>query len=324
MSARTPPVVVAAAPAKVNLVLEVLGRRADGYHELWTWMLALDLEDEVRVRRIDASEARGPAGTTRTSAAIVLTVSGPAATPDVRADDSNLVFRAARAVLERAGGANGVALELVKRIPSQSGLGGASADAAAAVLACERALEFDLGAAERVALLARLGSDCAFFAGAPAGLALCGGRGEELRATPSSVPSWHVVVLVPAVRCPTPAVYAELARRLSPLGAPPRLPPDWLALPAAEARPFLLNRLETAALAVAPELVRWRALLDAIDGAHARLTGSGSAFFALFDERAEADAFGAAVEVRARELGLDLRGRWTARAAGRGAKVLER
>lgn len=307
------PVVRATAPAKVNLVLEVLGRRPDGYHELWTWMLAVGLEDEVRVRAL-------PPGTTPS---IELVVTGPAATTDVRADESNLVWRAARAVLDRVGAGRGLAIELVKRIPSQSGLGGASTDAAATVLAAERALECSFTRGERAELLARLGSDCAFFAAAPAGIALCGGRGEEILEAPERAPRWHAAIVAPAVGCPTPAVYAELARRLSRPSGAPTLPRAWLDAPASDARRFLVNRLEAAALVVAPELARWRALFDALGTEHARLTGSGSAFFALFDTRGEAEQFGARVEERARAEGLLLRGRWTVGAAGSGAKVRE-
>ncbi|MBK7874796.1 MAG: 4-(cytidine 5'-diphospho)-2-C-methyl-D-erythritol kinase [Planctomycetes bacterium] len=312
MSASSP-VVRATAPAKVNLVLEVLGRRADGYHELWTWMLAVGLEDEVRVRALPPRAEPG----------IQLSITGPAGTADVRADASNLVWRAARAVLDRAGTGAGLAIELEKRIPSQSGLGGASADAAATVLAAERALRCALTAEERAAVLASLGSDCAFFAAAPAGVALCGGRGEEIRSAPERAPAWWIAIVAPTVGCPTPAVYAELARRLSRPVEAPSLPDAWLEAPASDARRFLGNRLEAAALAVAPELARWRALFDALGAEHTRLTGSGSAFFALFDERDEAEEFGARVEARARSEGLLLRGRWTVRAAGSGAKVRE-
>lgn len=304
----------ALAPAKLNLVLEVLGKRADGYHELRTWMLAIDLCDVVVAR------ARAAPG-------VALVVSGPVATPDVVADPTNLVWRAAESVLAiaRARGTEppGVDLALEKRIPSQSGLGGASADAAAAVLAVERVSGIALGAEERLALLATLGSDCAFFAGAPAGVAECGGRGELLLSTPARAPSWFATVFVPEARCSTAAVYSAATRSLSAASTVPRLSPAWLDAPAARVRELLFNRLETAAIEVVEELSRWRALFDALGSPHVRLTGSGSAFFALFDDRREAEALGARVEAGARQQGLALRGRWIVRAAGHGAKLLE-
>lgn len=288
----------ASAPAKVNLTLAVLGRRADGFHELDTWMLALSLCDGIEV------EPRDEPG-------LALEIVGPAASADVRPDASNLVWRAANAVLDaaraqgRPTGSGGWVVRVEKHIPSQSGLGGASSDAAATVLAFERALDFDLGATARAALLASLGSDCAFFAAEGAGLARCGGRGERVIEFARSVPEWHLALWVPAARCPTPEVYRAFAA--SPVGprALPAHPASWG--PASVERARLFNDLEAAALKVEPELERWRGLFQELELDHVRLSGSGSAFFGLFDRADDARSALGRVKSEAGRRGLGLR-----------------
>lgn len=303
----------ALAPAKVNLTLEILGKRPDGYHELRTWMLAVALFDEVRATRTD-------------DGTVSLAVSGPAATPDVPSDATNLAWRAAEAVRARAKSSSGVRIELVKRIPSQSGLGGASSDAAATVLATAAALEVELAPAARQELLAALGSDTAFFGAAEHGLALCGGRGETLVEVAPRVPRWTVAIVVPEARCPTAEVYRAVAPTAPGLPGPSAtssLPLAWFDAPASHARQHLFNRLEPAATKVAPELRRWRALFDSIGAEHARLTGSGSAWFALCDDRAEAEVLVARCVEAASRLELRLRGCWVVHPAGHAAKLGE-
>src|SRR4030095_2897871 len=112
----------ARAPAKLNLELAVLGKRPDGYHEVDTLLLALDLADELELVRTSAAGVR-------------VELAGPFASADIPADGSNLAARAAQQVLDLAGGQGGIALRLTKNIPSGSGLGGGSADAAAAWIA---------------------------------------------------------------------------------------------------------------------------------------------------------------------------------------------
>jgi len=253
---------VALAPAKINLVLDVLGRRADGYHELDSELVALSLCDVVFARR-----SRVPG--------IALVVRGPAASADVTSDASNLAARAASLVLAEAGGDGGLELELVKHVPSRAGLGGASSDAAAALFAAAEALQFALPQRRALELLATLGSDTVFFAAARfTGHARLRGRGEIVEVLPP-LALRHVVLVVPPVGCPTPDVYRRYAARggsdRAGAGAP--------------------NALERAALEAVPQLVPWRSAL----AAHFALSGSGSAFFALHDtaEAARADVHAA-------------------------------
>ncbi len=287
-------VVRAIAPAKINLSLEVLGLRADGYHEIRTSALAVDLCDALEARPTRTGEVR-------------LSIAGPAASPDVPADGTNLVARAARAVLEegKARGAigrdAGVDLALEKRIPSRAGLGGGSSDAAAGWLATAACFGLELPPAVRDRALAGIGSDCVFFAAAGAtGHALCEGRGERVSARTYPAPSIRVAIATPEIECPTAAVYrAFVPRALGP-------------------RPTSANDLEDAALRAFPGLARWRRLLPG----RWSLSGSGSSFFALFETDADANAALDNVRDAARDADLALRGSWVVRPAGHGAKLL--
>jgi len=292
------------APAKVNLSLRVLGRRPDGYHEVRTTLLALDLCDRLEV------------GARPGSGRVVLAVRGA---PDVPSDGTNLAARAAAAVLLRAG-ADKIDLELAlaKEIPAAAGLGGGSSDAAAAALGAARAL-----GAERLdlpGLVAELGSDCPFFlAAAKTGLARCTGRGERVEPL-GPPPPWSVLLVAPALSAPTAAVYA--AWRSADSAVARAEPDDWSQLPPAEARTWLANDLEDAALRAVPGLRAWRALLDAHGLAHARLAGSGSSFFALCADHAEASGAAQVVAAAARRAGLPVRLCRAVRAAGHGAQLL--
>lgn len=304
------------APAKVNPLLEVLGRRADGYHEVRTVLLALELADRV----VASADPELPPG------AVELEVAGPHASPDVPRGPENLAHRAARAALERvrelSGVAPGVRLELSKNVPSQAGLGGGSSDAAAALAAVEALAGVDLGAEWRNGRLARLGADCAFFDVARStGAALCTGAGERVEVLPAPDPAWWVGLVTPAARCPTGQVFSALEFPLSRPARPPNVR-ESLHMRAVLARRDAYNQLEEAALAAAPELRRWRAVLDAAGASHFRLAGSGSSFFGLFES---ADAARAAVERVVGDAGrraLALRGRWVTRSAGHGSKLV--
>jgi len=286
----------AVAPAKVNLSLEVLGRRGDGYHEIRTSALAVDLCDALEARATRTGEVR-------------LSLWGPAAGPDVPADPTNLVSRAALAVLEegRARGEldrdAGVDLALEKRIPSRAGLGGGSSDAAAAWFATAACLGLELPATVRDRALERVGSDCVFFAAASAtGHALCEGRGERVFPRTYPAPSIRIAVVTPEVECSTADVYRAFVPRG--LGV----------------RPTSANDLEDAALRAFPRLAPWRRLLG--DPSRWSLSGSGSSFFALFETEAEAKDALERVRYAARDADLAFRGAWSVRPAGHGAKLL--
>lgn len=194
--AETAPAVLARAPGKVNLHLSVGAPRRDGYHELATVFLAVSIYDELTARPAE----RG--------AGVALSISGTDTT-DVPADEQNLAWRAAQLLAAHAGRAPDVILELTKHIPVAAGLAGGSADAAAALVACDRLWDTRLPRRDLLALAAELGSDVAFCLSG--GLALGTGRGERL--TPVlAAGEWHLVLAVAEGGLSTPAVYAELDR----------------------------------------------------------------------------------------------------------------
>jgi 4-diphosphocytidyl-2-C-methyl-D-erythritol kinase len=304
-----PKFVRALAPAKVNLRLEILGRREDGYHEVRTWMLALGFSDRVEARANDGG-------------GVSLSVSGEQAGADVPNGSENLAWRAASALLDEGrrrgllGAHDGLELVLEKSIPSRAGLGGGSSDAAAAWIAAERALGIELPSEAAGAALSALGSDCAFFALArSSGCALCEGRGE--RVTPLAGPPLSVALVVPRVECPTSAVYAALDERTGGKSEASG------AAPAIFSREFLWNGLEEAALAAFPDLRRWRRLLDASGADAWRLSGSGSAFFGVYGAPEEASLGLSSVVRAASQQGLAVRAAWSGSASGQGAKIVE-
>lgn len=310
----------ALAPAKVNLWLRVLGRRADDFHELDTALLALDWCDRVRAR------ARPDTGSAAGAPSIRLVLGGPALSADVPADATNLAWRAAAEVLEEAlatgtvAPGTGLELELEKHVPSRAGLGGGSSDAVAAALAARAAL----GLAPRwpglVPLARRLGSDTAFFAEAEGGCARCTGRGE--RVAPLPAPSGLVVAVVtPALEASTAAVYGALDSGLPGPDPVPTVGPDLLALPVDSLRARLVNDLEPAALAAVPGLACWRDVLDRAGAEHFLLSGSGSSFCGLFEDVDSASRCLSELTDLARVRGLAWRAVRVAAPAGHGARL---
>ncbi len=252
--------VLVRAPAKVNLFLEVLRRRADGYHELATLMTAVSLYDTLRLRD-------DPSGAVRLRCD----------RPDLSAGPDNLICRAAELLRRRAGRDLGVDARLWKRIPMAAGLGGGSSDAAAALAGLNALWRLGLTAAELAGLGAELGSDVAFFFAAPA--AWCTGRGENVQ--PLALGRTLDFVLVsPPVGLST----AEVFRNVTPPEEP--LTGDDLRRAATagdveEIGRRLHNRLQAPAERLRPQVAEWTERLAALGPAGTLMTGSGSTVFAL-------------------------------------------
>jgi 4-diphosphocytidyl-2-C-methyl-D-erythritol kinase len=257
------------APAKLNLFLEVLGRRPDGYHEIETVMVAISLCDTLTFR----DEPTG---------AIRLRCSDPAL--PVGAD--NLVIKAADRLREATGCRRGAAIDLIKAIPAQAGLAGGSSDAAAALAALDRLWDLRIPPERLDALAAEVGSDVPFFHHVPA--AVCRGRGERVEPVSLSR-TYHFVLVCPPVGVSTADVY----RRVVPPESPGDAGPVLAALRdggSDELGRCLFNRLQPVAEAVRPELVRVRDALaklgPLLDGS--AMSGSGSAYFGLCRDPAAA------------------------------------
>jgi len=178
-------------PAKVNLHLQVLGRRADGYHELRTLFAAVGVWDDLRL-----SDA--PDGTVR------MTVTPGGAVGD---GPDNLVVKAALALAAKAGLRRGARITLAKRIPVAGGLGGGSSDAAAALVGLSRLWDLRMSDTDMLAVAAGLGADVPFFL--VGGVAWGVGRGSEV-APVRDLPPWWVVLLPGPDPIPTAEVYGAL------------------------------------------------------------------------------------------------------------------
>lgn len=251
------------AHAKVNLDLRILAVRDDGYHELETVFQTLALHDTLTV-----VERPGPFSLTCDA-------------PGVPVDASNLVWRAARAIWQaagRPGEPTGVGVELTKRIPAEAGLGGGSADGAAALISLDRMWGTALGVPRLTDLAASLGADVPFFL--MGGTALGRGRGDRLQPLPA-VPSCHVVIVRPEFGVSTAAAYGwydESEARPSASGTWPDRPAGW---PAALAT--CRNDLEAAVAGRHPEIGELRQALERGGSRLALMSGSGSTVFGLFD-----------------------------------------
>ncbi|MBZ0273214.1 4-(cytidine 5'-diphospho)-2-C-methyl-D-erythritol kinase [bacterium] len=297
----TAPELRIACPAKVNLRLEVLARRADGYHELQMANAPLALADELVVRA-------GAPG-------VRLVIEGA----DLAADETNLAYRAARAVMEWSGTGTGtgtgtwnrgttdgdgdslnpqssilnprgssilnplhagVDLRLTKRIPVAAGLGGGSSDAAAAILAAERALGVTLSDDERLSIATRLGADVPFFLQTHG--AIVRGIGEIV--IPIEIArEIPVVLLNPRFGVSTAEVYAACADALRLPQEPAALPEPLVIDGAAGAAALLRNDLEAIVAARHPEIEVMKRLLIDAGAVAAMMTGSGPTVFGLFE-----------------------------------------
>ena len=262
-----------AAPAKVNLFLRVLHRRADGFHELDTLFQAVSLHDDVRVE-LGASVGA--------ASGIELRVNGP----DLGPVEDNLAYRAAARLREVAGVDDPVRIELTKRIPAGAGLGGGSSDAAA-VLKCLAALTGFSDTAALHAAAAELGSDVPFFLGRSA-LSRGSGRGEVLSEL-APLPEAVLVLALPEVHVATGGAYAALAAHRGTGGAVTPAPDDgfrtWDAVAAAASNDF-----EAVVASKHPEIEACLAGLRQRGARFALLSGSGAASFGVFDDTEHARA----------------------------------
>ena len=267
------------APGKLNLFFEVGGAQQDGYHDVASAYQAVSLYEDLWATPSDE---------------FTVTISGTFDVAGVPADDRNLAVRAARLLAQRIGYDGGVHLDIVKHVPVAGGMGGGSADAAAALVACDALWGAELGSAELFKLAARLGADVPF--ALMGGTAIGTGRGDQL--SPALAKGRFDWVVVPSdAGLSTPEVYAHLdALRARPdiaavLRTPDVDPAVLHALRAGD--PVALaehtrNDLQVAALSLRPEL---REILELGEGAGAlsgMVSGSGPtlAFLAADPESA--------------------------------------
>jgi 4-diphosphocytidyl-2-C-methyl-D-erythritol kinase len=256
-------------PAKINLFLEVVARRPDGYHEIESVMQLVDLCDDVQLRRI-------PRG-------IQVSVAGA----DLPGGSGNLAHRAAALFLERAGIREGVHIHLEKRIPVAGGLGGGSSNAAAVLAGLTRLYAVGQTGEGLRGLACQLGSDVPFFLSD--GLAVATGRGERLSPLRPWPPYW-VVLANPGVPVSTAWAYGEASSKLTQREGRATIQPlivhDQIAWPPA----WAFNRLEAVVLPYHPEISALKALLQEGGGSPVLMSGSGGSVFAVVSDEAAGQA----------------------------------
>lgn len=288
---------VAHAPAKLNLFLDVFGRRSDGYHDLATLM--------VPVRWFDSLIFAPDRPADRQVGSIRFSLHRHAATDQIPADSSNLVPRALELFRQRSGCELGANVKLVKRIPSGAGLGGGSSDAATALRMANRAWKIGWDLERLSTLAAEIGSDVPFFL--EHGAAVCRGRGERIERL-SGIAALDVVILKPPQSLATADVYAALDRLPTPAVSLTD-PPGLTALVGALQRGsvggigrWIFNRLQAAATQLSEWIDRVRAAFDRLDFIGHQLSGSGSAYFGICRHARQARRLAAVL--RSRQLGL--------------------
>jgi len=263
--------------AKINLTLEVLGRRDDGFHDLASLVQTIGLADDLRVEPADAILSR---------------VEG------LEGIENNLVTRAAHLLASTTHTRQGTELTLIKRIPAAAGLGGGSSDAATTLVALNRLWGTRLSLRAVARLAAELGSDVPFFL--RGGAAVLRGRGDVLEPLRPAAAQW-LVLTVPDVAAPTNKT-ATLYRALAPSdfssGEATTAAAAQLAAGATLGQISLRNAFERAARAVFPGLSEaWHAIETACAQPF-HLSGAGPALFSLVSDRVQARRFAAELEQR--------------------------
>lgn len=263
------------AHAKVNLWLNVVGRRADGYHLLHSLAAFSDLADTLAAEPSDG---------------LSLSLDGPGATT-LAAESDNLVLKAARRLADCAGVAPRAALRLTKRIPVAAGLGGGSADAAAALTALVDLWRLALPVEELFDLAAALGADVPMCLAGRA--SIVSGVGERLEPAPR-LPACAILLVNPGVALPTSAVFAARSGEFS-VAEPVTRP--WNDLDGfVEALARRGNDLTDAAAALCPAIADVLAFLRQSPRArYAAMSGSGATCFALFETQSAAEQAAATV-----------------------------
>lgn len=270
-----PITLVTRAPAKLNLTLEVLGKRDDGYHEIRSLVIGVGTYDVLAAK-------------THTNSELILRCSQK----DLEGPE-NLILKAVKALAAFRGDRVGIDFNLQKAIPVAAGLGGGSSDAAAALRLCNEIWDLRLPVAQLEGVGASLGSDIPLFFHLPA--AVITGRGEKV--TPVQL-AWNGVVLLvlPGLAVHTAEVYRvwrredRLAQPESDIGAVGKL------ASAAAVMEKTTNQLAMAANRACPALVEFMESLHRSGFGGFQLTGSGPTLYRLYDDPAEARAIGGAIE----------------------------
>lgn len=255
--------------AKINLSLRILGRRADGYHEVRTVLQTVSLADELSFNA-------------RASGEILFSCNDPT----IPLGEENLIVRAARALRDRFGIRAGATIQLEKHVPTEGGLGGASSNAAIALLGLARLWSVNASLSDLMEIGATLGADVPFFL--LGGRALATGRGTDLQALPEDDRKYLIII--------SPNATVSTARAYEALKAPALTTLNDASILSSSCPKELLelshlcvphNDFEEVIFAAEPEIERARKLLLKVGALSSLLAGSGSSVFGIFDNKQE-------------------------------------
>jgi 4-diphosphocytidyl-2-C-methyl-D-erythritol kinase len=268
--------------AKLNLCLEIVGKRDDNYHEITSVIQAIDLRDTLTFAAAE-------------DGVLTLECDEPSL---VSEGEANLVLKAARLLQQYAGVKSGAHITLEKRIPLAAGLGGGSSDAAATLLGLNDLWELRLGKRDLIELAAAIGSDVPFFLEGPT--ALVEGRGELVTRIPSPPPGWAVLV------CPrydlknkTKQLFSYLTGADHSDGNVTRRLIAALVAGSFPDSSLLYNAFERVAYTVFENLLATRATIMRTGGRDVHLSGSGPTLFTLYPASQEAQARKLLIALRA-------------------------
>lgn len=267
--------VIRQSPCKVNLLLNILGKRADGFHELETVMQPVQLFDRITA--------------TKAAAGLTLTCN----LPGLPVDGTNLVHKAATAFLQATQITDGVSLHLEKNIPLAAGLGGGSGNAAHTLLALNELFDLPLGTTRLQELATGLGSDVPFFLQSQPALAV--GRGEQVQSLAPfpALRGAHLLLIHPGFGISTAWAYQSLVKYPAALNGQPGRAQQLIALlrgtDLAAAGNAFYNSLEAPALPKFPLLALYQEFLRASGAPAVLMSGSGSTTFAVLPTRDIAD-----------------------------------
>ncbi len=250
------------APAKVNTLLRVIGRRPNGYHDLEMVMVPLSLADELTLTSI-------PSG-------IEISIDGQK--DDGMIGEKNLAYRAASAIKEAAGIKDGVKIDLKKNVPVAAGLGGGSSDAASVLIGLNQLWDIGWEPKRLAELGVRLGADVPFFCYQSA--AFVEGIGDIV--TPyMSFPKVSFLLINPNFAVSTPWVYKQIDLRLTQKGSDARVRPQFQAF--SDVLSNLHNDLEAVTIEAFSEIARIKDMMLKLGAAGALMSGSGPTVFGVFE-----------------------------------------
>jgi 4-diphosphocytidyl-2-C-methyl-D-erythritol kinase len=250
--------------AKINWFLRILGKRSDAYHEVLTVLQTVSLCDDLTFELRDDTE-------------IILSCNDP----KIPIDATNLIVKAGLALQARLQCQRGAEIKLAKRIPAKAGLGGASSNAAATLLALNVLWEGELTINDLLTLAGDLGADCPFFLIGGRGLGI--GTGSTVSALPDG-PKEHLIIVTPNAKVSTANAYAALnAASLTTSEAASILSSSLAELNSADSRQWRLhNDFERVIFEIEPEIERVKVALLEAGARGALLAGSGSSVFGIF------------------------------------------